>query len=376
VPKRRLSTEPHIPKYQRVLETLTKEIASGKYGAGEKFPSEAALVQQFRTSRITIGRALRELTQRGLVARVPGSGTFVRPAAGKRGQLFGLLIPDLGETEIFDPICQGMAAAPEGRGHGLLWGHTAEASESKALQALSLCDQFVTEKVEGVFFAPLEAESDAARANREIAARLERARIPVVLLDRSIVPWPDRTRHDLVGIDNRRAGYRAAEHLLALGARRLAFVGRARAASTVAARSAGFREALLAHAVPPASHHLHMLDSVDAETVRILRRERIDGVVCGNDRTAGELMHALLDGGVRVPQDIRIVGIDDVEYANLLPVPLTTVHQPCRAIGRAAMMAMLERIANPQMTARDILLDVKLVVRSSCGAGAVATASS
>ena len=66
--------------------------------------------------------------------------------------------------------------------------------------------------------------------------------------------------------------------------------------------------------------------------------------------------------------DVRIVGIDDVDYAKLLPVPLTTVHQPCREIGTASVGVMLERISRPDMPVRDILLDSKLVIRDSCGA--------
>ena len=92
------------------------------------------------------------------------------------------------------------------------------------------------------------------------------------------------------------------------------------------------------------------------------------GFVCGNDRTAGELMRALLAMGCRIPEEFRIVGIDDVEYASLLPVPLTTVRQPCREIGEAAMAAMLERVARPGLYVRDILIECRLVVRESCGA--------
>jgi len=66
---------------------------------------------------------------------------------------------------------------------------------------------------------------------------------------------------------------------------------------------------------------------------------------------------------------VRIVGIDDVSYANLLPVPLTTVRQPCREIGGTAMATMLDRIARPHIPSRDVLLDGELVVRESCGAG-------
>jgi GntR family transcriptional regulator of arabinose operon len=101
---------------------------------------------------------------------------------------------------------------------------------------------------------------------------------------------------------------------------------------------------------------------------RFLQRRSPDSALAAvNDRTAGHLMQALLSSGYRVPQDFKIVGIDDVEYAKLLPVPLTTIHQPCREIGRAAITAMLDRIANPDMLTRDILLDCKLVVRASSG---------
>ena len=86
-----------------------------------------------------MGRAVRELQERGLLDRVAGSGTYVRGAAQrlKEGLLFGLVIPNLGETEIFEPICQGIAAAPEARGHGLLWAH-ADQVESREEQALEL----------------------------------------------------------------------------------------------------------------------------------------------------------------------------------------------------------------------------------------------
>jgi DNA-binding LacI/PurR family transcriptional regulator len=86
-------------------------------------------------------------------------------------------------------------------------------------------------------------------------------------------------------------------------------------------------------------------------------------------------MQGLLTLGGRIPEDFKIVGIDDVEYAKLLPVPLTTIHQPCREIGHAAMAAMFERIRHPNMLARDILLDCELVVRASCGSASPNSAS-
>jgi DNA-binding LacI/PurR family transcriptional regulator len=77
----------------------------------------------------------------------------------------------------------------------------------------------------------------------------------------------------------------------------------------------------------------------------------------------------------RIPKDVRIVGIDDVEHTNLFPVPLTTVRRPCREIGVAAVDAMLERVARPDMPVRNILLDCKLVIRDSCGTNLFAQAA-
>lgn len=299
---------------------------------------------------------MRELADRGLVERIAGSGTYVRQARGK-GMTFGLLIPELGATEIFEPICRGIAAAPQARDHALLWGDTTD--------ALQLCEQYVRRRVNGVFFAPLETGAEARETNLAIVAQLEQARIPIVLLDRCVLPYPGRLHHDLVGIDNRRAGFLATDHLLALGVRRVALIANCSGASTIEARITGFREALFARDREAEIHSIHRIETITAETVAPLLDN--DGFVCANDRTAGELMRTLQAGGYKIPQDFRIVGIDDVEYASLLPVPLTTVHQPCREIGEAAMAAMLERIARPKLFVRDILVECRMVVRESCG---------
>ena len=363
--KRHWTAEPRVPKYRQVLEKISRDIRIGKFQPGQKLPSEAALVQQFGASRITIGRALRELKDRGVVERVAGSGTFVAPG-NRAGDalLFGLLIPDLGETEIFEPICQGMAGAPQTTLHALLWGQTDRPTREE--QALHLCHQYIARKVSGVFFAPLERTPAKDEVNLRIAALLEKARIPIVLLDRCFLPFPQRSRHDLVGIDNRRAAYLATEHLLKAGIRRAAFLGLSGAAPTVEARIAGYREALLDNGILLHAELVQRPSSLSREDVRrVMAATHAKAFVCANDRTAGQFMHGLLELNYRIPQDVSIVGMDDVEYASLLPVPLTTIHQPCREIGEAAITAMLERIARPTVPARDILLAAKLVVRKS-----------
>jgi GntR family transcriptional regulator, arabinose operon transcriptional repressor len=350
------------PKYQIVLDQLLQDLSEGRYKPGQKLPSEAALVTRFRVSRITVGHAVRELQRRGLIDRIAGSGTYVRHASPAReGLLFGLIIPNLGETEIFEPICQAIAAAP-GASHALLWPHVDARNTTREEQALQLCRQCISRKVSGVFFAPLELSPHSAEVNRRVMRLLKAAAIPVVLLDRRPDDDSAHPRCDLAGIDNHRAGYLAAEHLLRLGARRIGFLGYKHQASTVRTRIQGYKDALAADA-----HHVFLVPPEERLKLPAAATD-CDAFVCANDRVAGRLMHHLLAQGVRIPRDVRIVGIDDVRYAELLPVPLTTVHQPCRDIGEAALRLMVERIERPKMPARELLLDCDLVVRQSCGA--------
>ena len=362
------TTETPAPKYQQVYAALRRDIQSGRLGRGDRLPSEAELVRQFGASRITVGRAVRELQVAGLVERRAGSGTYVKTPHATGALSFGLLIPNLGETEIFEPICQGMMASPLAREHALVWG-SLNGSAAREEDAWRLCRQYIDRRVSGVFFAPLELSAAKDDVNQRIADALDEARIPLVLLDRTVVPYPRRGHHDLVGIDNRRAGYVITEHLLRLGARRISFVGLPHAAATVDAREAGYREALYAWNAPVDRALVHRLDPGDAGAVRaLMESNEPEGIVSANDRTAGRLMQTLLRLGFSVPADVRLVGIDDAQLASLVPVPLTTLRQPSRQIGDAALAAMLERVTRRDLPTRDILLHCELVVRESCGA--------
>jgi len=372
---------PSESKHAQVFAALALDIRQGRWLPGERVPSEAELVERFGVSRITVSRAMRDLKQAGLVERRPGSGSFVTDRKSPDALSFGLLIPNLGDSEIFELICQGMMASPLAGRHALLWGRGASPQRGaadtggKSANAWKLCRQFVERKVAGVFIAPLEHEPDQERMNARIVKALDKARIPIVLLDRPLQPFPAPSRYDLVGIDNRAAGYILTSHLLDQGCRRVQFVSLVGAASTVADREAGFREALLASDVPWDEIVIHReTDYADDVVSKLMTTHRPDGLVCANDRTAALLMHALLRAGYRIPTDVRLVGVDDQEFARLLPVPLTTLRQPARRIGDVAFDLMLGRIARPDLPIRHVQLPCELIVRESCGANGRAAA--
>jgi len=364
------------PKHRGVSRQLREEIRQGRFGPTGRLPSESQLVERFGVSRPTVARALRDLQEAGLIERRVGAGTFVRsdaapPSAVGTRQL-GLLIPGLGTTEIFEVICGELASLARVHDYHLLWGggiHPRLDASASVDDAQEVCERFIERKVPGVFFAPFEHVARKEEINRALAERLRQAGVAVVLLDRDLRGFPARTDFDLVGIDNFAGGYLLAEHLLKLGCRRIAFVARPLSAPTVNARAAGAREALVARGLSVPPDFLRLGEPDDAAFVGELAAiPGLEAVICANDYTAALLLRSLERLGIRVPQAIRVVGFDDVKYATLLTIPLTTIHQPCREIAVTALRAMLERMADPTLPPRHLVLSPRLVVRESCGA--------
>ena len=364
---REAGPRPDVPLHRSIYQQLLQEIQNGTWKVGSKLPSEAALCERFGASRITVAKAIGSLQREGLVRRRAGSGTFVLqpPATASASLQFGLLIPELGATEIFAPICRGMMSSPLTRPHSLVWGHAPPQGERLDQAAEELCRQFLEQRVHGVFFAPVEFVADRYATNVRIVNALERAGIAVVLLDRCVERFPMRSRFDLIGIDNHRAGALLTQHVIAAGAMRPVFLARAHSAGTVYVRESGYwtavRDAELGF------HGAACRGDLDdpAFLGEVLRREKPDALICQNDHAAAVVLRFLVEQGVRVPGEMRVAGFDDVKYAQYLPVPLTTIHQDCEEMGRVAMLTMLERLRNPGHPARDVLVDFALVVRES-----------
>ena len=360
--------EPKIPKHRKILEALQQQIAAGKFTDGKRLPSEAELARRHNVSRPTAARALRELHQLNLIERRVGSGTYLRTRSEEsdgRSRTLGLLVPGLGNTEILDPICNEITRFGQSQGLEVLWGDASNPVAS-AEDAEQLCQRYIRQKVSGVFFAPLESVEDRETINIRIASTLREAGIAVLLLDRDICEYPGRSDFDLIGIDNFHSGYILTRHLISLGHKRFLFLARPHFPSTTDLRLAGCREALLAARLK--EPRVEIGEPTDSQFVQTLfQPETADVIVCSNDRNAALLIQTLAGLGVRLTKDVSVVGFDDVRYATLLSVPLTTIRQPCREIGQTAVRTMQERINDPFLPPRQILLPVELVIRQSCG---------
>jgi DNA-binding LacI/PurR family transcriptional regulator len=365
------------PKHRAITSQLATEILAGKYAATGRLPSEVQLVKRFKVARPTIGQALRGLQERGLIERRAGSGTYVSSGgntAVPRSTLpqIGMIVPCLRHTEIFESILGELAALIRGADFDFWSGITASPMNEPQMtsaEAEALCERFIERSVRGVFFVPFEHQPDRENTNRRIAERLRQAGIPVVLIDRDLGSFPKRSAYDLVGIDNFVGGYVLAEHLIKLGHRRLGYVVRPLTAATVDARIAGARAALLDHGIEAARSFVQSGDPTDLKFVRsFTRSKQLDAVFCASDHIAAQLLQSLNRLGIRVPQDLRLVGFDNVPFSSLLTIPLTTMEQSCRDLAITAFNALRERIANPSLPPRTLIVTPRIVIRESCGA--------
>ena len=356
-----------VAKHKQIFDHLQQSILNGQFRDGQRIPSEHQLSEQFGAARGTVAKAMRELVHLGLIQRRRGSGSYACSPEPTANKSVGLLIPGLGEGEIFEPICSAIATKLASQGMRLVWGQcSAKDPHEKCLQAECLCQQYIEQEVDGVFFAPIELAPEMDDVNMRITQRLEAAQRAVVLLDSDVMPFPNRSGFDLVGIDNRRVGYVLAKHLLQQGLKHIEFVCRPQSAPTLVGRIAGYREAMAAHGVECRTSWVRRGEPDDDKFIRrLMSSSPADAYICANDFTAGQLMAALMRRGMRIPEDVCVVGVDDLKFASLLSVPLTTIHQPCEAIGDAAVETMQRRLQNPHRPAEDILLDFQLIVRKS-----------
>ncbi|WP_050029278.1 GntR family transcriptional regulator [Verrucomicrobium sp. BvORR034] len=367
-------------KHQEISRQLATEIAAGKHAGNDRLPSEAQLVKRFNVSRPTVGRALRDLQEQGLIYRRAGSGTYVRESvtsAGSAGartsfRQLGFILTSHGKPEIFESIFGELSGLARVHDYGMWWGGTSRPKtemDTRVEEVEALCEQFIEKGVAGVFFVPFEHRPYNQAANHRIIERLRGAGIPVVLVDRDIGAFPERSPMDLVGLDNFAGGYILAEHLIKLGAKHLGYVVMPFSAPPADARIAGARAAMMAHNLEVPRDFVQTGDPGDVKFVRqIVAGSRVDALMCTTDFVAARLLQSLSHLKISVPQDLRVVGFDDVQVASLLSVPLTTMHQPCRDIAHMAFNTLLERMTSPTLPPRMVLLSPHLVVRESCGA--------
>ncbi|MBE3577594.1 MAG: GntR family transcriptional regulator [Limnochordales bacterium] len=367
------------PLYLRISNTLRRQIASGDFRPGDLLPSEAQLMAEFRVSRHTVRAALAHLERDGLITRVKGRGSVVNFVPPLANEPQSARAARKGSDTI--AFC---AAEEDPFTMSILWGIELEASRyhvsvlfassrGDMTKQQELLASFAESGLLGVIVMPVDVPPALMRESALSLDRWADAGLRLVSVDR----YYPGSRVPTVTSDNFDGAYQAVSHLLQIGRQRIIAVSLDNTnTSSVAARLEGYRWAfkdagLLAN--PEWEYTRFARD--DNDFLAFVDRIRPDGLFALNDNIAMRCMQLLRAAGRTIPDDVAVVGFDDVPAAALLDVPLTTVRQDGQQMGVEAARLLLEE--NPagsgQTTPVRVKIPVQLIVRAST-VGAAATA--
>lgn len=178
-----------------------------------------------------------------------------------------------------------------------------------------------------------------------------------------------------VDVDNRSAACEAVTHLIRLGFQRIGTVTGPLNTGAARNRLEGYRDALREGSLTLDDTIVVSGNYDEASGYAAMKQlitQRVDAVFCGSDMIASGVLRALLDSGLRVPDDVAVVGFDDMPFAATTNPPLTTVHQPIDELGRTAAELLIGLIEGEPLQPKQIVLKAHLIIRSSCGAAKIA----
>jgi LacI family transcriptional regulator len=319
-------------------------------------------------SVVTVSKVLRnhpdigEETRERVLKRVQEldyqPNVLARSLVTGRSNLVGLIVPDLLHP-FFADVAKALSSAIGRKGYSLIISSSEEDPELERREIR----QLLARRLDALVIA-------STGASIEQFELMERKKEPFVLIDRDF----GGISANFVGIDDEAAGRIATEHLLDMGCKRIAHI-RGRANSTGIGRFEGYRKALLKWRLPCPDKYVVSRQNVDTNSVELgteamrllLRRNpQPDGVFCYNDPLAIGALEAILEEGLRIPEDIAVIGCGNLHYDRSLRVPLSSIDQHSSEIGQRAADILLNMIESKQPPrARSCILEPALVIRAS-----------
>lgn len=357
------------PLYRQIANDLKKKIANGILKAGDQLAPQSELAAEYGVSLITIKKALADLSHEGLISSKAGKGTFITRAESKinfnKVKTIGFVLRDL-ESPFFSRILASAERKISGDGYNLLISSTSGRSENED----RMIKHFLDIGVNGLIIASMSREYKATPLIRE----LKEKGFPFVMVSYTVdedIPY--------VGVDHEDGAYIATKHLINIGYRKIGYLNGVHGERSLLGelRKKGFLRALIQNNIEfnPAYEYKFELgyewdDYYSGYEIGLkfaATTDRPEAIFAFDDLVALGFQRALLDKGIRVPQEVAIVGFDNIKRGVTAPVPLTTVNQPLSEIGEIAVEMILSMMNGVTVPIRRILKP-SLIIRQSCGA--------
>ena len=348
-----------IPLYAQLTQAIKKAIHSGAIVCGDKLPSENEFMSLCGLSRMTVRSALAQLVTEKYIEKRHGSGAYViydASAQAISGSIDVLL--DVTYTYFSTHYIKSISEVLTRNNYRFVIHDTRDSQQ----EICTTLNRILLTGSTGVIIQPPHRMEDLLPEMRELFYRLGAAGIPHVLLDRMLegVPGVQISFNEYAG------GQVAAEHLVSLGHRNCAMVCASKFYENEH-RLAGFNSVLSKHRLP-LLHTVELDHHLRENLLSAIRRQHVTAVFCYNDEAALEAMRILNDAGIRVPQDVSVIGFDDTIITAATNPQLTSVIHPKEALGRTAAEKLISLIEGIPHSADYRVLDPQLHIRASCAA--------
>ena len=270
-----------------------------------------------------------------------------------QSRMVALGLPDI-TNPFYTTLARGITDVARQHGYTVIFGNTDE----EPRQEQCFLEMLLSRRVDGLILAP-------ARGGADHLLQLQDHRIPVVLIDR-LAPqlWE---YSDVVRADTFEGARQLTNHFIEQGFRDIAFVGPRLSLSSLSERLAGYRQAMRNAGLQERLLLRRFEISAPLDSIDQLLESAVlpEAMVLANNVIAIQMMQALRRMAVAIPDRVALGCIDEVEVAQLLDPPLTTVAQPNYEMGRVAMQMLLERLTDPRVVSRDRVLPTELIIRRS-----------
>ncbi|MBN1775344.1 MAG: GntR family transcriptional regulator [Clostridiales bacterium] len=352
---------PNIPKGEMVKRYVRHLLKDDIITYGEKLPSEHDLMEKFQVSRQTVRQAFGELTVEGLIYKEQGKGTFSNYRKGAKGSQIVAVVTTYLSGFVFPGIISGIEQILSDEGYMMLLSNTNNIKEREAQYLKSVLEHNVV----GMIIEP--TSSSGPNINNRLLSVIREKGIKTVFINACY----DDFDSAYVLLDDIKGGHTATDYLLQLGHTRIAGIFKTDDKQGVN-RMQGYTDALRAYESAGSQTMVGEYDTANMYDYpymfaqSLLRgKERPTAFFCYNDQCALMVLQAIHDQGLKVPEDISVVGYDDSISPMNSEVKLTTIRHPKQAMGGQAarfMVDMLEgRAEKPQY-----IHEPELIVRKSC----------